>query len=81
MMKLHSALRSAYGYYRILNQEIRASKLVKAADYSQHHAARLFKAETGLSPFEYIRHERLLHSARMLRNSRKAGALGYSMQY
>ena len=35
-----------------------------------YHAARLFKAETGFSPFEYIRLERLTASARALRGGK-----------
>jgi AraC-like DNA-binding protein len=50
-----------------LQDPITASDLAKAVGYSQYHATRLFKTETGLSPFEYIRRERLLHSARALR--------------
>ena len=41
--------------------------IARAAGYSQYHAARVFKGETGLSPFEYIRRERLTASARALR--------------
>jgi AraC-like DNA-binding protein len=50
-----------------LQEPITASALAKAAGYSQFHAARIFKAETGLSAFAYIRRERLLASARALR--------------
>ena len=50
-----------------LHQPITASDLAKAAGYSQFHAARVFKAETGLAPFEYIRRQRLTASARALR--------------
>ena len=50
-----------------LHQPITASDLAKAAGYSQFHAARVFKAETGESPFEYIRRQRLTASARALR--------------
>lgn len=51
-----------------LREPITANALARAAGYSQHHAARLFKAETGMPPFEYIRRERLLRSARSLRS-------------
>jgi len=44
-------------------------EIAKSAGYSQYHAARLFKEETGLSPFEYIRRERLVQSAHALRNN------------
>ena len=50
-----------------LHQPITASDVAKAAGYSQFHAARVFKAETGESPFEYIRRQRLTASARALR--------------
>jgi AraC-like DNA-binding protein len=48
-----------------------ASDLAKAAGYSQYHAARVFKEATGLSPFEYIRRERLTASAHALRSGRR----------
>lgn len=51
-----------------LHEPMTAMDVAKAAGYSQYHAARMFKAQTGLSPFEYIRRERLIQSARMLRN-------------
>ena len=38
-----------------LHEPITASDLAKVAGYSQYHAARVFKAETGLAPFEFIR--------------------------
>ena len=50
-----------------LREPMTASEIAKAVGYSQFHAARLFKAETGLSPFEYIRRERLVQSAHALR--------------
>jgi len=50
-----------------LHQPITASDVAKAAGYSQYHAARVFRAETGVSPFEYIRRQRLTKSARALR--------------
>jgi len=53
-----------------LQTSLTASDLAKAAGYSQYHAARLFKKEVGLSPFEYIRRERLLASAYALRNEK-----------
>jgi AraC family transcriptional regulator len=51
-----------------LQEAITASDVAKAAGYSQYHAARIFKEETGLSPFEYIRKERLTASAHALRS-------------
>ncbi|MEA4925893.1 MAG: helix-turn-helix transcriptional regulator [Syntrophomonadaceae bacterium] len=44
--------------------------MAKAAGYSQYHAARVFKGETGLSPFEYIRRERLTAAAHALRSGK-----------
>lgn len=51
-----------------LQEPVTASDVAKAAGYSQFHAARVFREETGLSPFEYIRKERLTASARALRS-------------
>lgn len=53
-----------------LQEPITASDVAKAAGYSQYHAARIFKEETGLSPFEYIRRERLTASAHALRQGK-----------
>ena len=50
-----------------LQQPITSSDIAKAAGYSQYYASRLFKEETGESPFEYIRRERLIQSALVLR--------------
>ena len=54
-----------------LHERITAADVARAAGYSQFHASRLFKAETGLSPFEYIRRERLTASARALRKGKR----------
>jgi AraC-like DNA-binding protein len=53
-----------------LQDPITASDVAKAAGYSQYHAARIFKEETGLPPFEYIRRERLTASAHALRQGK-----------
>ncbi|MDR0951593.1 MAG: AraC family transcriptional regulator [Oscillospiraceae bacterium] len=53
-----------------LQEPITSSSLAKAAGYLQFHAARIFKAETGLSAFEYIRRERLNGSAKALRSGK-----------
>ena len=53
-----------------LQKPLTANDVAKAAGYSQYHAARLFKKEVGLSPFEYIRRERLLGSAYALRGEK-----------
>lgn len=50
-----------------LQDPITASDVANAAGYSQYHAARVFKAATGLSPFEFIREKRLTASAHALR--------------
>jgi len=66
-----SAVRKMLIYIRNhLQEPMSASDIAKAAGYSQYHAARLFKKEVGLSPFEYIRRERLLRSAYALRNEK-----------
>lgn len=50
-----------------LRDRITAFDLARAAGYSQYHSARVFKAEVGLSPFEYVRRERLTAAAYALR--------------
>ena len=50
-----------------LREAITARDVARAAGYSPFHAARVFKGETGLSPFEYLRRERLTQSAHALR--------------
>lgn len=52
-----------------LREPITAHDVAIAAGYSQYHAARVFRAETGSSPFEYIRQERLTAAARVLRTT------------
>lgn len=54
-----------------LREPITAAELAKAVGYSRFHMARMFKNETGESPFEYIRRKRLLMSAFALRNEQK----------
>jgi AraC-like DNA-binding protein len=51
-----------------IHQPITLHKLADAAGYSPWHAARIFKAVTGKSPFEYIRNLRLSRAALMLRD-------------
>ena len=53
-----------------LQEPITSSDIAKSVGYSQYHAARMFKEETGLSPFEYIRRERLIQSAHALRSGK-----------
>jgi len=54
-----------------IHNPITASDLAKVAGYSQFHMTRIFKGETGLSPFEYIRRERLAAAANILRDSKR----------
>ncbi|MCL2498996.1 MAG: AraC family transcriptional regulator [Defluviitaleaceae bacterium] len=54
-----------------LQDYITANDLAKAAGYSQYHMIRIFKEETGQSPFEYIRHERLTAAAFALRRGKR----------
>lgn len=69
MSGANSAVQKMQNYIRThLQEPITASDVAGAAGYSKYHAARLFKEQTGLSPFEYIRRERLIHSAHALRN-------------
>ena len=51
-----------------LQESITLNDIAKAVGYSKYHAARIFKEETGLTLFEYIRQERLLACAHALRN-------------
>ena len=53
-----------------LQETITARDVANAAGYSQYHAARVFKEETGLSPFEYIRRQRMIASAHTLRGGK-----------
>ena len=63
-----------------LQEPITASDVAKAAGYSQYHTARVFKEETGLSPFEYIRRQRLIASAHTLRGG-KARVLDVALDF
>ena len=51
-----------------LKEPMTSYEIAKAVGYSQYHATRLFKDQTGLSPFEYIRQKRLVKSAFALRS-------------
>ena len=46
-----------------LTEPITMAQLARVAGYSPYHAAHLFKQETGLAPFDYIRRMRLAGSA------------------
>lgn len=52
-----------------LNEPVTLNDIAKAVGYSKFHTSRIFKEETGLSLFEYIRRERLTASAFALRGS------------
>lgn len=51
-----------------LNEPVTLNDIAKAVGYSKFHTSRIFKEETGLSLFEYIRRERLTASAFALRD-------------
>jgi len=55
---------------RHLQDRITAADLAQIAGYSQYHMIRLFKEEVGLSPFEYLRRERLTAAAHALREGK-----------
>lgn len=77
----HYALKQMREFIHVhLKETITARDIAKAAGYSQYHAARLFKEDTGLSPFEYIRRERLIQSALALRNE-KSKVLDVALDY
>jgi len=63
-----------------LQDPITASDIAKAVGYSPYHASRLFKEAFGLSPFEYLRRERLLHAAQSLRQ-RKSKVLTVALDF
>lgn len=50
-----------------LNEPVTLNDIAKTVGYSKFHTSRIFKEETGLSLFEYIRRERLTASAFALR--------------
>jgi AraC family transcriptional regulator len=52
-----------------LKEKITLSDIAKSVSYSQYHVVRIFKEATGMSPFEYIRSQRLIKSAYALRNA------------
>lgn len=51
-----------------LNEPVTLNDIAKAFGYSKFHTSRIFKEETGLPLFEYIRRERLTASAFALRD-------------
>lgn len=54
-----------------LNEPVTLNDIAKAVGYSKFHTSRIFKEDTGLSLFEYIRRERLTASAFALRSGRE----------
>lgn len=64
-----------------LSEPITAKDIAEAGAYSQFHAARVFKKATGLSPFEYIRRQRLTASAHALRGDGKAKVLDVALDF
>ena len=50
-----------------LQDNITSDSLANHVGYSKYHLARLFKTQTGLTPFEYIRRERLIMAAKTIR--------------
>ncbi len=51
-----------------LDKRITLAELARAGNYSQSHAARVFKVLTGKNPFDYIRSLRMTEAARRLRD-------------
>lgn len=51
-----------------ITEPITLKQLADVCGYSSYHATRLFKEETGKSPFEYLRHLRLTQAAQILRD-------------
>jgi AraC-like DNA-binding protein len=54
-----------------IHEPIRLKQLAQVSGYSMYHASHLFKQETGFAPFEYIRKQRLIASAYVLRTQSK----------
>lgn len=81
MNDAEAAVKRMIEYIRAnLRENITAKDVATAARYSQYHAARVFKEKMGLSPFEYIRKERLTQSAYDLRQG-KARVLDVALDY
>ncbi len=53
------------------HEPISLKQLADVSGYSMYHASHLFKQETGMAPFEYIRKQRLVASAYALRKRDK----------
>ncbi|MDR1821582.1 MAG: AraC family transcriptional regulator [Oscillospiraceae bacterium] len=63
-----------------IREPITAADIARAAGYSQYHAARVFREAAGITPFEYIRRERLLAAAHTLRGG-KLRVLDVALDY
>lgn len=63
-----------------LRDPITARDVAQAAGYSQFHATGVFKAETGMTPFEYLWQERLTAAAHELR-TRDARVLDVALDF
>lgn len=51
-------------------EELKVDELAKLFNYSQYHFSRIFKAEIGSSPHQYLLRRRILEAKRMLTNTR-----------
>lgn len=54
-----------------ITEPVTALEVTRVTGYSQFHASRIFKEETGKSPFEYLREQRLVAAAHELRKGQK----------
>lgn len=54
-----------------LQEPITLNDIAKEVGYSKYHVTRIFKEETGVTLFEYIRRERLLACAHALRSNKR----------
>lgn len=54
-----------------MHEPISLKQLAQVSGYTMYHASHLFKQETGMAPFEYIRKQRLVASAYALRKREK----------
>lgn len=52
-----------------MQEHITLNDIAKEVGYSKYHIARIFKNETGVTLFEYIRQERLTACAHALRST------------
>jgi len=77
-----SAVEQMQAYIKAhLREPITARDIADTVGYSPCHAARLFKSETGLSPFEFIRRERLTQSTHALRCGAKVIDVAFDFMF